>query len=509
MSGQPHTLLSVNGVKKSFGPTSVLDNVSLDVRHNELLGIAGENGAGKSTLLKIMAGVVSPDQGGMTFDGRPHVPANYAESARAGVFMVFQEQALLPNMSVIDNIALGNEAWLRAHASGRSLARVARAQLDELGLSHVRLDVVVGRLPFHVRQMIEIGRAFILAQLFDVKHPVILLDEPTAAIGEREIALLLGSVRKLLDRASFVLITHRLSEYIEFCDRTCVLKDGVNSGEVSKAEISEARLHALMVGRQRNSQFYHEHRQRQAFGAPLIEVQGLDGAGVADVSFAVRAGEIVGIGGLMGCGKEAVVRAFTGHEDFPVKGTVAISGAALPLKRRNAAAVKAGVGVVPKERKTEGAFMYMSVANNIGIAARKRVVGALGLLSQRKERAIAREQIKALGVRTSGPDQLIKNLSGGNQQKVILGRWLAAGVRVLVLDNPTRGVDVGAKEDIYKLLRDLADTDVAILLVSDDILELTGLSNRILVMREGRVSAEFDAPVDAKPTERDLVAMMT
>ena len=506
-------ILQMRGLTKRFAGVTVVEGVDIDIFPNEIVGIAGENGAGKSTTLKLAAGIYRPDEGKLTLSGEDYRPESYTDAVRAGISMVFQEQALVANLRVYENFFLSHESKFRKFGPIVDRARMialAERHLKALGLSHIDPRRVTGSYAFHDRQMIEIAKAFVLAEYFEVAHPVVLLDEPTAAIGDAEVALLFDSIRRFRDRASFVLITHRLSEYITLCDRIYVMKDGRAVAEMGKDQFSQHRLHEAMVGRARDEEYYKENSQIAIKdGAPaVLSVEALGGEGVKGVSFDVRAGEILGIGGLVGCGKEEVARAVVGYEPFPAQGSVSVKGNALPARARGRAGIAANLGFVPKERKTEGIIPYLSVAANVSLAALPKVSGVPGIISSRKEWRLARDFIDRLRIRTTGPRQLCQFLSGGNQQKVVMAKWLAREVDLLVLDNPTRGVDVGAKEEIYVLMRELTAKGVAILLITDDLLELIGLSNRILIMRDGAVVAERPAPPTGKPTEQELVGFM-
>lgn len=497
---------------KSFSGIKVVEGIDLDIFPNEIIGIAGENGAGKSTTLKMIAGIHPPTEGSMELFGKDFRPSRYTQAVQAGISMVFQEHALIPGLTVYENVFLSLETSFTNRwglVDHDAMIAVTERHLEELGLSHIDPRRPTIDYPFHDRQMIEIAKAFALAEYFHVEHPIILLDEPTAAIGEREVQTLFESIRRFRQRASFLLITHRLNEYTALCDRIYVFKDGRNVQEFSKDEISEQALHKAMVGRIRDNEYFRENRQLDVEGSPVaISVKGVSGGNLEHVSFDVREGEILGIGGLVGCGKETVARTIVGFDPFPPGGMVELNGKALPLHGRGKAAIAEGVGFVPKERKTEGIVPYMSVQSNISLASLRSVSRLRGFISRPRERAQAERHIDALRIRCRSPAQLCQFLSGGNQQKVVLAKWLARGIRVLVLDNPTRGVDVGAKEEIYGLIRDLAERGVSIVLVSDDLLELIGLSNRILVMRDGKITFERPAPANDKPTEQELVQHM-
>ena len=515
MSQAPRSpIFSIRDGSKAFGALTVIQNVNLDVYENEIIGIAGENGAGKSTTLRMIAGIHKPTTGSMTLFGQPYAPDRYTDAVRAGVSMVFQEQALVPNLRVYENFFLSHENSFRRYGALVDRAKMiafAEKHLADLGLSHIDPRRVTSSYPFHDRQMIEIAKAFVLADFFNVAHPLVLLDEPTAAIGDKEVGLLFDSIRRFRSRASFVLITHRLAEYVTLCDRLYVMKDGQLVAEMGKETFANpSRIHHAMVGRARDEEYYREDAQLTISpeSPVVLSVENMAGRAVKGISFDLRRGEILGLGGLVGCGKEDVARGVFGFDPFPLQGKVTVKGQPLPIRGRVKAAIAANLGLVPKERKVEGIIPYLSVAANTSLASLSKVTRVPWFISDAKETALARDYIGQLRIRTTGPRQLCQFLSGGNQQKVAIAKWLARGIDVLVLDNPTRGVDVGAKEEIYGLLRDLTAKGVAILLITDDLLELIGLSNRILILRDGEVVAERPAPPEAKPTEQELVGFM-
>ena len=506
--------LVVEGVGKAYGGVPVLKSVSLEVRPSEILGIAGENGAGKSTMLRIISGIVRPDSGTLLLDGNPFAPAGYAAAVRSGISMVFQEQALVPNIAVYENLFLAHEKAFRNRFGivDRNAAISAAAQaLDDLNLGHINPRRQLREFGFEDRQMIEIARAFALASLYGIAEPIILLDEPTAAIAEKEVEALFNRVEAFRGRGSFVLVTHRLSEYLRLCDRVYVFKDGENIGEVGRDRMNEERLHELMVGRVRSARYYKEDRQRPVPEAatPAVEVRNLSGRGVKEVSFVLKRGEVLGIGGLLGCGKEDVGQAIAGAVPFPEGGEVFVNGIALPVKRRIEAAIAAGLGYVPRERKAEGLVPYLPLRWNASLAmlTRLRRFG-LPWIDRGRENEHVRIEMASLRIKAADPMQLCVYLSGGNQQKVVLAKWLMRNPAVLVLQNPTRGIDVGTKEEIYGLLRDLSEAGVAILLISDDLPELIGVSGRILLMREGKIVWECASPADRKPAEDELIRHM-
>jgi ribose transport system ATP-binding protein len=503
-----------DSIGKSYGGIPVLRNVSFEIRRSEILGIAGENGAGKSTMLRIVSGIANPDTGTLVLDGAPYAPSGYTAAVRSGISMVFQEQALVPNITVYENLFLAHEKLFRnrfGFVDRNAAVRAATTALETLNLGHINPRRQLREFGFEDRQMIEIARAFALATLYRIAEPIILLDEPTAAIAEREVESLFRRVEALKYRGSFVLVTHRLSEYIRLCDRVYVFKDGENIGEVDRDGMCEERLHELMVGRVRAKHYYKEDRQKctSSEGIAAIEVCNLSGCGVKDVSFALHRGEVLGIGGLLGCGKEDVGQAIIGAAPFPEGGEILVDGRALPIRRRVEAAISAGVGYVPRERRVEGLIPYLPLRWNVSMATLGRLRRLrVPWIDTASESRLVNAQINLLRIKASDPMQLCTHLSGGNQQKVVLAKWLMRGSRILILQNPTRGIDVGVKEEIYALIRDLSEDGVAILLITDDLPELIGLSHRILLMRDGRVAKDCSTPADAKPAEDELIKYM-
>jgi ribose transport system ATP-binding protein len=502
----------VDGLTKRFGATVALDDVSLTFRAGEVLGLIGENGAGKSTLLKCLCGIHAADHGVIRMRGEAVKPRNYREATTLGISMVFQEQALVPNLSVAENIFLSHEE--RFESSGilqfDAMSREAARALEEMNLQGVDPRRQIGEYSFATRQLVEIAKALTIPRMLGVDVPLILLDEPTSALSPTEAELLFERIRALTDRAAIVFVSHRLSELKAICDRMYVLKDGRVSANVRSADVSESAIHELMVGRKRDAEFYKETRQLRVGDRSdtAVAVRGLSVEGeLDDISFDVHPGEIVGVGGVVGCGKSMLGRVLAGLERH-YDGEISITGSTRQL-RSVRAALSAGIGYVPAERHLEGLLLYFSVRWNIALPLLEgQTPSALHPIDDRAEKDRAARIVERLRIKPPSVDALIHELSGGNQQKVVLGKWLARELPILVLDNPTRGVDVGAKEEIYEVLRDVAADGMAIVLITDDLLELIGLSNRILVMREGRVSHDVDAPVDAKPREVDLVRHM-
>jgi ribose transport system ATP-binding protein len=505
-------LLSVWGLTKRFGTITVLDGVSFDVPLNKVIGLVGENGAGKSTLLNILSGMLAPDTGEMYFRSEKYRPNGYGSACRLGISRVFQEQALILNAPVYENLVLGQEA--RFTRAGLFLNTKAMIAFSEGMVKVAGIDVDVRRMTweydFSRRQAIEIVRACLApSHLLGIKHPVVLLDEPTSALDKKDEAAFFRLVDRIKGIGAVVFVSHRLSEVLAISDVIHVLKDGRLVATVDPRSATESTLHSLMVGRERVSDYYHESRQHAVGENPvLLEIQGLSRAGkYRDVSLKVKAGEIVGIGGLLASGKSALGKGIVGLE-APEEGSVKLEGSQHG-KPEIRCLIRAGIGYVPAERLTEGLIAQFLLSWNVSMpGGHDMFASTFGRWLYRKEEEVASKYITKLSIKAVNARVLCQQLSGGNQQKVVLARWLCRKPKALVLDNPTRGVDAGAKEEIYRLIRELTETGVGVLLITDELLELIGLSNRIIIMQSGEVVAELDAPPESKPSEQDLVALM-
>lgn len=500
MAAERIELLSLKNIHKSFGEAQVLKDVSFVLSQGRILGIAGENGAGKSTLLRIAAGLERQDSGEVFVRGEQRLRHGYSVALRRGLSMVFQEQALLPNMSVYENMFAGfvSRFTRLGVVSHRRMRREAAALLEEFGLAHmVRPERLLGDYDFGRRQLVEIVRAFAVSRLAEIEHPIILLDEATAALNDEERRILMALIERVRGRAALVFVSHLLGELLEISDDVLVLKDGQEITTRPASDLTETALHQLITGRSRPEEFYLEKRQRGSSGPVALRAERISMSGqFHELSLEARQGEIVGIAGVVGSGKEAVGRVLAGLEK-PTDGRVWLSG------HRKA------VGYVPKERKEEGIILNQSVLRNATLAGLPR--GALqrrGVLKLKDEQRWVSGMLKRLDVRPPDMTRLAGVLSGGNQQKVVIGRWTLVNPRVLIVDNPTRGVDVGSRYGIYSLLRELCDNGMSLVLISDDLLEVIGLSDRILAMRDRRIVAEIPAPVESKPSEHDLIAKL-
>lgn len=504
-------VLAVRGASKSFGGLKVLDRVSLEVGPNQIVGIVGENGAGKSTLFNIMSGIMPPDEGIIELRGKSIRPDGYHAASLLGISRVFQEQALIPNIKVYENLLLSHERMfsnLQVLDSARMIETAERI-VEEAGLD---IDVRrrTGDYSFSKRQLIEVARACLVPLLvLGIDHPIVLLDEPTAALEKADEEAFFSLMQRLRQRGSLVFVSHRLTEVLQVSDAIYVLKDGCLVAKVDPNAANERALHGLMVGRERDADYYHEVEQREVAATPVrFRTQGLTRSGeYTDVTLEVGEGEVLGIGGLLNSGKSEFGKGAAGIAR-PDRGTVEIGGAgpAVPDVRR---LITRGLGYVPAERLAEGMIPAFSVAWNISMASGGDILAnSLGVWRGRREFEVAEHFIGLLSIRAQGAHAPCATLSGGNQQKVVLARWLCREPKVLILDNPTRGVDAGAKEEIYRLIRKLTANGVAIMLITDELLELIGLSNRIAILQHGRVTAVVPAPAEAKPTERDLIELM-
>ena len=504
----PALALEVRGLVKHYPGVKALDGVDLVVRQNEVLGLAGENGAGKSTLLKALVGLVRPDAGEIWVRGEKVRLRSVVEAADHGIGMVFQEQSLVPNLTAAENIVLGSEGAgvRRGVYRWDTMRKLAQEQLDKIG-SHIDPLARTDTLTFAERQMVEIAKVLRIEER-TANPPVIILDEPTSVLESAEIETLFTQVRRLREFASVIFVSHRLDEVLDVCDRVLVLRGGQSVGEVSTAGAAPAELHRMMIGSSGSDDHYHDtaaERSDQPL-KPRLVVKGLSGATFRDVDLDVHAGEIVGIVGVHGSGREDVCRALFGAEPIEA-GEVTLDGEKLDLSGTRAACA-AGVGYVPAERKIEGMVGPMSVADNMTLTKQKsRCSGPL--VMPQKQATLVDKWIERLSIRTPHRGTAIQRLSGGNQQKVVLARWLVAGdIRLLLLDHPTRGLDIGARSEVYRLMRELANSGVATVLLADSLEEAIGMSDRIIVMSDGRATAEVGCPSGAKPTPLDLVKEM-
>ncbi len=478
-------IIEARGIVKRFGGAVAVDSVSMAVPPGEIHGLVGENGAGKSTLMRVLAGILSPDRGAVVVDGEELKAGDTRAALEAGIALVHQELSLVEEMTVAENILLGSTPTRAGLIKTGELKRIAAEALDEIGVS-VDLDEPIGRLSVALRQFVEIARA--VAR----KPRVLILDEPTATLTPTETDYLLDMLQRLSRRGlAIIYISHRIPEIFRICDRVTVLRDGRH---VDTAAISDTRPQDLvdqMVGRQLALDL-QTHRVPAEPGAVVLQARGIRAPGVDGVDLEVRAGEIVGLGGLVGAGRTELVRAIIGA-DLRSAGEVTV--AAGGRTRRVAgirAAVAGGLAYVPEERRTDGLALTMTVAENVALPNRGRLSRS-GVLLFRKIADFALGLARTVGLRPPEIRREVGDFSGGNQQKVVLAKWLGRRPDVVVLDEPTRGVDVGAKVEIHRLVKDLADGGAAVLMVSSDLPELLELSDVIHILRDGRIVGTLTA----------------
>jgi len=475
------TLLALKGIQKSFSGVPALRRVDLELRAGEVHALVGENGAGKSTLMKILAGAISPDAGEIWLDGKVETISSPHRAKSLGIAMIHQEFFLVPEMTVAENILLGREPGKGGFVSKAEANRIARKAMTEIGID-IDPSARVSSLNVAGMQLVEITKA--VSQ--DAR--IVVMDEPSAALTEHELEGLYDIVRKLRERGRSVLyISHRMEEIFGLCDRATVLRDGtyVQTLDITQTDANE--LIRLMVGREITEQF--PPRGAHAVGEEVLRLDAVSTGRIKDVSLQIRKGEIVGVAGLVGSGRSAIARAVFGIDRITL-GQISLYGKPLG-KMSPRRMVRAGVGFLTEDRKRTGLVMPQPIRANASLAA-LNTVSAGPFIRGGEERRRAAEYREQLRIRSSSIEQGVGTLSGGNQQKTLLARWLWHDAGLLIVDEPTRGIDVGAKAEIYRLLRTLSERGVAILMISSEMPEVLGLSDRILVMRHGRVAAKFE-----------------
>ncbi|GGP17910.1 sugar ABC transporter ATP-binding protein [Silvimonas iriomotensis] len=473
-------VLEVERISKRFGATRALDNVALQVRSHEVLALMGENGAGKSTLMKVLSGVYQPDAGEIRLLGKPvklHAPAD----ARAvGINLIYQELAVAPHMTVAQNVFMGSEPRGRFGRVDQAAMRTRTNEvLQQLG-ARFGADTLAGSLGIADQQQVEIARSLIH------KSRVLIMDEPTAALSDRETERLFAVIRRLRDDGiAIVYISHRMAEMTELADRVAVMRDGGYVGTLIKAEAAPERVIQMMVGRPLDD--FYQRREHVEKGPVRLEVRNIISPKINDASFHVCAGEVLGLAGLVGAGRTELARIIFGA-DPKASGDIVVDGKPVNI-RQPLDAMKLGIGYLPEDRKGQGLFLQLSALANTTMSVLNRHSRA-GLLNHKALRKLTEDAIKQLSVKVPGPDGIVGGLSGGNQQKLLLARWLAIKPRVLILDEPTRGVDVGAKSEIYRIINQLAASGVAVVVISSELPEVIGICDRVVVMREGHITGE-------------------
>jgi ABC-type sugar transport system ATPase subunit len=488
-------LLHMQDVCKSFPGVQALDAVTLEVGHGEILGLIGENGAGKSTLMKILSGVYVMDSGAIYLDGQPVQIHNPHQGQKLGISIIYQEFNLMPNLSVMENIFVGREFGRYGLIDRATLRRQTQVLLDRLGV-HLSPDSIVRDLSVAEQQMVEIAKALSL------QVRVIIMDEPTSALSETEVQHLLAIMRDLKrEGIGVIFISHRLEEVLDICDRITVLRDGKNAGSVDASLANQDLLIRMMVGRPRSELFHSDER----FGAPsteegtaahdiVLEVRGLTRRGTAldsaatvldDVSFDLRQGEILGLAGLVGAGRTEAARVIFGADRLD-SGEILIDGQPVIL-HSPLDAIEHGIGFVPEDRKEQGLVLGLTVRENVALPNLDSM-SRFGFVRLALETQRVKEFVQRLQIRTPSLDKRVLNLSGGNQQKVVISKWLMLRPRILIMDEPTRGIDVGAKAEIYRLMNQLVENGVSIIMISSELPEVLAMSDRVVCMARGRVT---------------------
>jgi ribose transport system ATP-binding protein len=491
----PAPILQMRAIDKRFPGVHALADVSMDVVAGEVHALVGENGAGKSTLMKILAGVYQPDGGEIVYKGQPYEPRTPREAITAGIVTIYQELNLVSELSITENMFLGTELARGPFLDRGAMHRRARELLARL---HLDIDprTVVSRLGVGQQQMVEVAKALLH------EADVIIMDEPTASLSPREVDDLFQIVRELKGHGvATIFISHHLDEAFEIADRVTILRDGQLVATLPTRDLTRAELIALMVGRELAE---HAPKKPVPAGAEILRVEGLTRLGVfEDVSFSARAGEVVGLAGLVGAGRTEVVRAIFGADPIDA-GAIFIDGQEVRI-RSPRDAIDRGIALLTEDRKGQGLILLFDVRENISLPVLDRLTRG-PLTNEGRERDLAAGFIDRLAIKASSQQQLALNLSGGTQQKVVLSKWLAAQARVIIFDEPTRGIDVGAKAEIYAIINELAAQGNTIVMVSSELPEILAMSDRVLVMQGGRIRGELSR---AEATQERIMALAT
>ncbi|GES46043.1 ribose ABC transporter ATP-binding protein [Rhizobium dioscoreae] len=500
--------LVLKGVRKTYGSVVALEGIDLEIPAGQVLGLIGQNGSGKSTLLKILAGLAMPDDGQIILDSEPIVLDSASTAGSFGIGMVHQEQSLIPNLTVAENIFLDKPHPAMKNGLYRwgALNKAAEEQLRKISVE-LPVKALVEELRFAERQQVELAKVLAIEELVD-RPPVILFDEPTSVLTPEEIKLLFKQINRLRGNATIVFVSHRLEEVLEISDRIVVMTDGRKVAERESRSVDRNELYELMVGRQRLSNARSIRRPAASDDKPVLKIEQLGSAQhFRNVDFELRRGEILGIAGVLGSGAEELCRAVFGAERID-SGRIAIEGRAMnPGSPRNA--VREGIGYLPADRRAEGMLPSRSLFENAVLTFGLDYGWRSVILRRSSERPAALEWMKRLKVKMHTPYAPISSLSGGNQQKTVLAKWLLAKrLKVLFLDHPSRGLDPGARDDLFAVIRQQAEKGLSIVFVGDTISELVELSDRILVMRDGEITAHFDLANGALPKEEEVVAAM-
>ncbi len=487
-------ILEIKNLSKRFGGIQALENVDLQVRYGEVHALVGENGAGKSTLMNVLGGIIECDQGEVIYQGRPVAFSNPVQSLHAGIAIIHQELAMLPSLNVIDNMFIGRMKAKNGFISWSNLENKTREYLSLVGLD-IDPYTLARDLSISQRQLVEIAKAV------SMDASLIIMDEPNSSLSESETELLFNVINRLqANNVAVIYVSHKINEVLRISDRISVLRDGHYVGTVNKAEATVASIIEMMVGRQ-------VLIQREGKGSrtdiALLQVEHLSGERFADVSFQLNRGEILGFAGLVGAGRSEVARAIFGAD--PIKtGKLLIDGKSVRFNLPTDA-IKAGLAMVQEDRKVLSLFMDMSILYNVSMAKLPQMASG-GFIRGNEETQTAESFVKKLSIKLSSVHAPVRSLSGGNQQKTVLARWLATNPRILILDEPTHGVDIGAKAEIYKLMRDLAESGIGIILISSELPEIMAMSDRVAVMHEGHLMGILD---QNEASESEIMSLAT
>lgn len=502
-------IFQAKNIGKQYPGTLALNKIDMEIYKGEVVGLIGENGAGKSTLLKIIAGVEQPTSGTMEMKNKPYNCHNPAQANEMGIGMVFQEQSLIKNLTVGQNIFLGREQrykkiglidWVRLNGDAKKV-------LAAIGIEDIQPQKKISDLSFATRQMVEIAKVFDIVGGKSGEGAIILLDEPTSVLNDSEIKQLFKEVERMKKAGNTIIfVSHRLDEVLEISDRVYVFKDGEKTGVVDKRVANEAVLYEKMVGRATTGEYFKIHEQTIPQDEVVLEVESLGQRGYfKDISFKLHKGEVLGICGVIGSGKENLCAVIGGDEDYD-SGEMIIKGQKKKLSSPEEA-LRSGILAVPKERREEGIVGILSILENISLSNLKGV-SKYGFISRKEQYRQSKEWIEKLNIRCSNLKDQVSRLSGGNAQKVVFARAISSACDILILNHPTRGVDVGAKEDIYRIIRNISKAGIAVILLGDTLDECIGISSRLIVMKDGLVLKEFDSPAENKPSQVEIVQYM-
>ena len=476
-------LLEMLNISKEFPGVKAIKQVDFRVGYGEVHALMGENGAGKSTLIKILNGIYKSDTGTICFDGHAIQPQSSLEVQKLGISTIYQELNLIPELSICENIYIGREPKRKFGIDWKKMEKDAEDLLKQIGLSYdVKQPLSIQGAA--VAQMVSIARALA------IESKLVVMDEPTSSLDNNEVKILFQVIRNLKSRGiSVIFISHRLEEIYEICDRITILKDGECEGCYGVNELNQMELVSKMIGQKvTKSEERLQNNDYTYDGKPLCSMEGITNGKVKDVSFHMNPGEVLGFAGLLGSGRTELIKVLFGA-DTDYKGSIEMDGKRVRF-RIPADAIRRGIALCPEERRTEGIIPNLSVRENISIVLLPKLTKA-GIISRKEQKHIVEEFIRSLGIKTPDMEQAVKNLSGGNQQKVLLARWLCTNPRLVIMDEPTRGIDVGAKAEIERILRDMAKDGMSVVMISSEISEVVRNSNRVMVMRDGKKLGEL------------------